>query len=127
MAGAVACNVGAAVMDVFGFVLLIPFLNALFQQPALSGANALGGLLEAVIGRLLDPRDQMGSLQNVILVILASVALKSLFSWAAGNFGAALAGVRHARPAQRRLRAPAAPARSATSGAPRAGRSSPAS
>jgi hypothetical protein len=90
MAGAVACNVGAAVMDVFGFVLLIPFLNALFQQPALSGANALGGLLEAVIGRLLDPRDQMGSLQNVILVILASVALKSLFSWAAGNFGAAL-------------------------------------
>ena len=90
MAGAVACNVGAAVMDVFAFTLLIPFLNKLFQQPALAGANQLSRVLDLAIGRLLDPADEMGSLRNVILVILGAVALKSLLSWAAGNFGAAL-------------------------------------
>ena len=90
LAGAVACNVGAAVMDVFAFTLLIPFLNQLFQQPALGGDNALNHLLALVIGRLLDPADPMASLRNVILVILAAVAGKSLFAWAGGNLGATL-------------------------------------
>jgi subfamily B ATP-binding cassette protein MsbA len=90
MAGAVACNVGAAVMDVFAFTLLIPFLNALFRQPALSGDNRLNGFLQAAIGRLLDPADQMGSLRNVILIILGAVGAKSAFAWAGGNFGASL-------------------------------------
>ena len=90
MAGAVACNVGAAVADVFAFTLLIPFLNRLFGQPSLAGANALSGVLNAVIGRLLDPADEMGSLRNVILVILVAVAVKSALTWGAGNFGAAL-------------------------------------
>jgi len=90
MAGAVACNVGAAVTDVFAFTLLIPFLNALFQQPALGGDNAINRLLGVVIGGLLDTSDPMASLRNVILVILAAVAAKSAFAWAAGNLGAAL-------------------------------------
>ncbi len=90
MAGAAACNVGAAVMDVFAFTLLIPFLNALFKQPAFGTPNRVNALLEAAIGRLLDPADQMGSLRNVILIILAAVAGKSLFSWLSGNLGASL-------------------------------------
>jgi subfamily B ATP-binding cassette protein MsbA len=90
MAAAVAANVAAAVADVFAFTLLIPFLNALFEQPALGTPNAVNGLLRAVIGRLLDPVDQMGSLRNVILIILVAVAIKSAFSWLAGNLGAGL-------------------------------------
>ena len=90
MAGAVACNVGAAVADVFTLTLLIPFLNALFGQPPLGTPNRVNDVLRSLIGRLLDPGDQMGSLRNVILVILGAVAVKSLLTWAAGNFGAGL-------------------------------------
>jgi subfamily B ATP-binding cassette protein MsbA len=90
MAGAVACNVGAAVADVFTLTLLIPFLNALFGQPPLGTPNRVNDVLRSLIGRLLDPGDQMGSLRNVILVILVAVAVKSLLTWAAGNFGAGL-------------------------------------
>ena len=90
MAGAVACNVGAAVADVFTLTLLIPFLNALFGQPPLGTPNRVNDVLRSLIGRLLDPGDQMGSLRNVILVILVAVAAKSLLTWAAGNFGAGL-------------------------------------
>ena len=90
LAGAVACNVAAAGLDVFAFTLLVPFLNALFGQPPLGGQNALNRMLDALIGRLLRPDDPMGSLQRVIVIILAAVALKSLFSWLAGNLGARL-------------------------------------
>ena len=90
MAGAVACNVGAAVADVFTLTLLIPFLNALFGQPPLGTPNRVNDVLRSLIGRLLDPADQMASLRNVILVILSAVAVKSLLTWAAGNFGAGL-------------------------------------
>jgi len=34
MAGTVGCNVAAAVLDVFSFTLLIPFLDQLFKQPS---------------------------------------------------------------------------------------------
>jgi subfamily B ATP-binding cassette protein MsbA len=39
---------------------------------------------------LLDPSDKMGSLQVVIFIIVASVALKNFFIWLAGNLGAQL-------------------------------------
>jgi subfamily B ATP-binding cassette protein MsbA len=90
LAGAVLANVGAAVMDVFTIALLIPFLNAFFGQPAFAGHNALNGLLDALIGRLLRGEDRMGALGRVILVVIAAVSLKSALSWAAGNFGATL-------------------------------------
>jgi subfamily B ATP-binding cassette protein MsbA len=90
MAGAVACNVGAAVADVFTLTLLIPFLNALFEQPALGTPNRVNDLLRALIGGLLDRGDQMGSLRNVILIILVAVGVKSFFTWLSGNFGASL-------------------------------------
>lgn len=90
MAAAVACTIGAAVMDVFALTLLIPFLNALFGKEALAGDTALNRLLDALIGSLLVPGDPMASLQRVIIVILGAVTAKSVLSWLAGNFGATL-------------------------------------
>ncbi len=91
MLGVVACNVSAAVLDVFSFTLLIPFLNALFRQPPLpTKPGVVTSVLGWTVGRLLDPADQMASLRNVILVILATVALKNLLGWLAGQLGAQL-------------------------------------
>ena len=91
MAATVAANVGAAILDVFTFTLLIPFLNALFDQPALpSGPGLVTSVLQATVGALLDPADKMGSLRNVILVILAAVILKNLLVWVSGQLGAQL-------------------------------------
>ncbi len=92
LGGAVASNVLAAVFDVFTFALLIPFLGALFQQPQFSvtGDSLVPRLLNATIGTLLDPADEMGSLQRVVFVILAAVAVKNIFVWLAGHFGAQL-------------------------------------
>ena len=59
MLGVVVCNIGAAVLDVFSFTLLIPFLNALFGQPPLSqGPGLVTRVLTWTVGRLLDPADQ---------------------------------------------------------------------
>ena len=92
MAATVAASVGAAVADVFTFALLIPFLNALFEQPGMgtSGAGALGRLLEVTVGAFLDPDDKMGSLQSIIVVILVAVFVKNLLVWVSGQFGAQL-------------------------------------
>ena len=91
MLGVVACNIGAAVLDVFSFTLLIPFLNALFRQPALpTNPGLVTSVLAWTVGRLLDPADQMASLRNVILVILTTVALKNVLGWVAGQLGAQL-------------------------------------
>jgi len=90
LAGAVLANVGAAVMDVFAFTLLIPFLSALFGQAPFAGHNALNTLLSTLIGRLLVGTDPMGALGRVIGVIFAAVAAKSALSWLAGNLGATL-------------------------------------
>jgi subfamily B ATP-binding cassette protein MsbA len=90
MAAAVACNIGAAVADVFAFTLLIPFLNALFELAPLGGQTALDQVLATLVGGLLDPADKMGSLQRLIVVILGAVFVKSVLSWLAGNLGASL-------------------------------------
>ena len=48
MAGAIAGNIGAALLDAFSLALLIPFLNTLFNQPPISvGGNKLSALLRA--------------------------------------------------------------------------------
>ncbi|MDF1503085.1 ABC transporter ATP-binding protein [Roseisolibacter sp. H3M3-2] len=90
MAAAVACTVGAAVLDVFALTLLVPFLNALFGNEALAGNTALTRLLDWLIGGLVDRAQPMASLQRVIVVILGAVTAKSVCSWLAGNFGATL-------------------------------------
>jgi subfamily B ATP-binding cassette protein MsbA len=88
MGAAIACNLAAALLDVFSFTLLIPFLDALF------GTNTPGSPLVAIqqrlVGALTDAADPMGSLRNIIVIILASVALKNLFVWMSGQFGASV-------------------------------------
>jgi len=92
MAGTIACSVGAAALDTFAFALLIPFLNALFGEQSLLPERAgwVGNILRATIGRLLVPSDPMGSLQRVIVVILAAIVAKNLLAWMSGQLGAQL-------------------------------------
>jgi ATP-binding cassette, subfamily B, bacterial MsbA len=92
MLGAIGASALAAVFDAYSFSLLIPFLNALFGMPSLLPGNSgwLTAFLHRTIGMLLDPTDKMGSLQVVIFIIVASVALKNFFVWLAGNLGAQL-------------------------------------
>jgi subfamily B ATP-binding cassette protein MsbA len=91
MAGAIAANIGSAVLDAFSLALLIPFLNTLFDQPPISiGGNKLAGLLKATIGVMLDPDDKMGSLRNVIFIVIALILIKNFLSWIAGQLGASL-------------------------------------
>ena len=92
MLGAIGASALAAIFDAYSFSLLIPFLNALFGMPSLFPANSgwLTAFLNRTIGMLLDPTDKMGSLQVVIVIIVASVALKNFFIWLAGNLGAQL-------------------------------------
>lgn len=91
MAGAIVANIAAAMLDAFSLALLIPFLNTLFDQPPISlKAGWVSNLLQATVGRLLDPSDKMGSLRNVILIVLAAVVLKNILTWIAGQLGATL-------------------------------------
>ncbi|HXB25973.1 MAG TPA: ABC transporter ATP-binding protein [Gemmatimonadaceae bacterium] len=92
MASAVACSMAAAVLDAYAFALLIPFLNALFGLKTLLPPNSgwLSKILGVTIGTLLDPTDKMRSLEIVILIIVATVALKNVFAWRGGTLGAQL-------------------------------------
>ena len=87
MAGTLACNVIAAVLDVFSLTLLIPFLNQLFDQPNLSPVSDLH---QRLLGDMLDVSNPHQALINVIVVILTAVVLKNLFVWASGQLGARL-------------------------------------
>lgn len=85
----VALNLAAAIADVFSFTLLIPFLNALFDKPQLipDDGNLVARLLALTIGALLDPGDPMGSLRNVIVLVLVAVAAKNTLIWLSGQVG----------------------------------------
>ena len=89
MAGNIACNLIAAALDGFSFTLLIPFLNALFDLPPHSDrADWVTQFLQFTIGGAGRQRRQLGSLRNVILILLAIVAVKNVFVWLAGTLGA---------------------------------------
>jgi ATP-binding cassette, subfamily B, bacterial MsbA len=91
MGGNILFNLIGAALDGYSFALLIPFLNALFNQPPLPLGNGwVNNFLRATIGALLDPAHPMTSLRNVILIILATVAVKNFFLWMAGTLGAQL-------------------------------------
>ena len=87
MAGTVACNLVAAVLDVFTITLLIPFLNALFNQPQ---SGLITNIQQRIIGSFLDPSDRMGSLRNVLILIMGAVILKNLLIWVSSQLGASL-------------------------------------
>jgi subfamily B ATP-binding cassette protein MsbA len=92
MAGNIACNVIAAGLDVFSFTLLIPFLNALFNQPSLLPRSAgwITTLQNRTVGAFLDPQKPLASLGAMILAIMIIVAVKNVFVWLSGQFGASL-------------------------------------
>ena len=87
MAGTIVCNLLAAVLDVFTITLLIPFLNALFNQPQ---SGLITDIQQRIIGSFLDPADRMGSLRNVLIVIMGAVILKNLLIWVSSQLGASL-------------------------------------
>jgi subfamily B ATP-binding cassette protein MsbA len=88
MAGTVGCNIAAAVLDVFSFTLLIPFLNRLFNQP--SGDSKITKLQDQIFGVLLDGTSQEVALRNIVIIILVAVTLKNVFVWVSGQLGAQL-------------------------------------
>jgi ATP-binding cassette, subfamily B, bacterial MsbA len=91
LVGVVLLNLLAAVFDVFSFTLLIPFLNALFEQPQLIPSNkVVSAILGTTIGFLLDPADLRGSLRNVIILVLLAVTIKNVLVWLSGQIGAQL-------------------------------------
>jgi subfamily B ATP-binding cassette protein MsbA len=93
MAGTIACNVVAAALDVFSFTLLVPFLNALFGAAQLipSGSpNWISRLQQQLVGSFLDPADRLGSVETMMVAIVAIVALKNVFVWLSGQLGASL-------------------------------------
>ena len=87
MAGTIACNLLAAVLDVFTVTLLIPFLSTLFGQPAVGPVTEIQ---QNLIGRFLDQSDRMGSLRNILVLIMAAVIAKNLLIWASSQLGAGL-------------------------------------
>ena len=92
MSAAIASNIVGSVLDAFAFTLLIPFLNALFQQRDLIPARLgyLADLQNKLIGAFLDPARPMDSLRSVIFVILIVVFAKNVFVWLGGQLGAGL-------------------------------------
>ena len=91
MAITIVANLVAALLDGFAIALLIPFLNILFHQPSTSLKSGwVAKLLNATVGSQIIPGDEMRSLRNVIMVVLAAVLLKNLLVWIAGQFGATL-------------------------------------
>ena len=87
MAGTIVCNLLAAVLDVFTITLLIPFLNALFNQPQ---TGLISDIQRRIVGSLLDQSDRMGSLRNVLILIMAAVVVKNLLIWVSSQLGASL-------------------------------------
>jgi subfamily B ATP-binding cassette protein MsbA len=95
---AVACTFAFAGLDAFAYVLLIPFIEALFVEgasPDLPGATGgaagaddpglLDRVLDATVYRLVDLQgDPLEAVQGVILLILATFALKNLFDFFRG-------------------------------------------
>jgi len=93
MVGTVASNVIAAALDVFSFTLLPLFLNALFGAQQLIPSAAprwITGAHERMVGAFLNPADRLGSVETMMIAIIAIVALKNVFVWLAGQFGASL-------------------------------------
>jgi subfamily B ATP-binding cassette protein MsbA len=93
MAGTIACNVVAAALDVFSFTLLVPFLNALFGEAQLIPSTSpswISRLQQQLVGAFLDPADRLGSVEVMMVAIIAIVALKNLFVWVGGQLGASL-------------------------------------
>jgi subfamily B ATP-binding cassette protein MsbA len=84
-AGVLAAVV-ASTLDGFTFALLIPFLRLLFGlSPTATGApTAVERMLDGVLGGWLPADAPLAALRNVVVVLLAVIALKNVAVYAAG-------------------------------------------
>src|SRR6266487_623036 len=80
----------ASLMDGATFVLLIPFLRALFGQQALpaTGVSSVEAVLGKIAGPLLTAGAPETALRNVVLVLLIALVIKN-----AAAYGAAMSSV----------------------------------
>ncbi|MEO8945428.1 MAG: ABC transporter transmembrane domain-containing protein [Gemmatimonadaceae bacterium] len=91
MVGAIVTNIGAGLLDAFSVALLVPFLNTLFDRPPLDiKAGWVSTLLHQTVGRLMVNGDKMGSLRNVIFIVMAVIVAKNVLVWISGQLGAEL-------------------------------------
>jgi subfamily B ATP-binding cassette protein MsbA len=92
MVGTLACNIVAAVLDVFSLTLLIPFLNQLYNQPTVSQTTVspILDFQQRLFGPLFDVANPRRALINIVLVILTAIVVKNLFVWLGGQLGARL-------------------------------------
>ena len=90
MGATIACNLGAALLDVFSFTLLIPFLSQLFNVPV--PGSRIVAFQERLVGSLVASGngDAMLALRNIVVVILVSVTAKNVLVWLSGQFGASV-------------------------------------
>jgi len=83
--GSILATVVASVLDGFTFVLLIPFLRALFGQSVLPAAGDAGTRVEGVLDRIAGPLIHAGqpelALRNVVIVLLGALFLKNAASY----------------------------------------------
>jgi subfamily B ATP-binding cassette protein MsbA len=91
-AGNIGANVIGAALDGIAFVLLIPFLNVLFERPNPIPENLgwMTDFLKLATSTMLDPNDKLGSLSGVIVLIVTLVVAKNVFIWIGGQLGASL-------------------------------------
>ncbi|MBI4541657.1 MAG: ABC transporter ATP-binding protein, partial [Gemmatimonadetes bacterium] len=78
-------TVVASVLDGFSFVLIIPFLRAVFGEVALlpaAGQNGVERVLEWAMGDLIRQATPAAAFRNVVLVIVGAVTLKNLLAYA---------------------------------------------
>ena len=86
----IVATVLASVFDGFTFVLLMPFLRALFGGAALpvEGGTAVEAVLDRLVGPLLRAGAPEVALRNVVVVLLVALALKNALT-----YGSALGSV----------------------------------
>jgi len=80
----IAATIVASIMDGATFVLLIPFLRALFGQQALpaAGGSTVERVLAAVAGPLFATGSPQAALRNVVLVLVGTLVLKNALTYA---------------------------------------------
>src|SRR3989442_1332934 len=88
----IAATLVASLMDGATFVLLIPFLRALFHLDALpaTGSSSVEAVLGKIAGPLLSAGAPGTALRNVVLVLLIALVIKNAAAYAAAMSSVAI-------------------------------------
>lgn len=79
----------SALLDAFSLVLLIPFLNSLFEASPLPAGptNAAERVIELLVGQWIGGTTPLATLRNICIVVLVAIFLKNLTLYVARLFG----------------------------------------